>query len=147
MGTLDLEVAREDRRLAARIRVVDGAPGFLLALTRALRNQGYDCLGLEGAGQAGEPTPEVLIEVRPAGPPTPDPAPAPEALDPAPRRLVRLDDVIRRHVLEVFRATNDNVTRTALALGISRVALRRRLREYGAKPGPTTPGLPPSAAR
>jgi DNA-binding protein Fis len=47
---------------------------------------------------------------------------------------VRLDDVIRRHVLHVFHATRDNVTRTAMALGISRVALRRRLREYGAKP-------------
>ncbi len=49
-------------------------------------------------------------------------------------RLVRLEYVIRRHVLEIFRETGNNVTRTAMALGISRVALRRRLREYGVKP-------------
>ena len=67
------------------------------------------------------------LEVRHAG------APTPPAEEPA---LVRLDEVIRRHVLHVFHATRDNVTRTALALGISRVALRRRLREYGAKPQP-----------
>jgi len=54
-------------------------------------------------------------------------------------RLVRLEDVIRKHVLEVFHESHDNVTRTALALGISRVALRRRLREYGAKPQPIPP--------
>lgn len=49
-------------------------------------------------------------------------------------RPLRLADVIRRHVLVVFGAHGDNVTRAARALGISRVALRRRLREYGAKP-------------
>jgi two-component system response regulator RegA len=54
-------------------------------------------------------------------------------------RLIRLEDVIRRHVLKVFHESRDNVTRTALALGISRVALRRRLREYGAKPQPMAP--------
>jgi two-component system response regulator RegA len=54
-------------------------------------------------------------------------------------RLIRLEDVIRKHVLQVFHESHDNVTRTALALGISRVALRRRLREYGAKPQPIAP--------
>jgi DNA-binding NtrC family response regulator len=60
----------------------------------------------------------------------------PHATDATEVRLVRLEDVIRRHVTEVFRASRANVTRTAQALGISRVALRRRLREYGIKPQP-----------
>jgi DNA-binding NtrC family response regulator len=54
------------------------------------------------------------------------------ALHPEPPPPVRLEDIIRRHVLEIFQVHHENVTRTALALGISRVALRRRLREYGA---------------
>ncbi len=58
---------------------------------------------------------------------------APFSIEEGPRP-VRLEDVIRRHVLEVFTETRENVTRSALALGISRVALRRRLREYGVKP-------------
>jgi DNA-binding NtrC family response regulator len=67
-------------------------------------------------------------------PPAPSPRPNEAGTDLP--RLIRLEDVIRRHVLEIFRETRDNVTRTALALGISRVALRRRLREYGVKPPP-----------
>ncbi len=47
--------------------------------------------------------------------------------------LLRLDDVTRRHILDVFRATHENLTLTARVLGISRVALRRRLRVYGVR--------------
>ncbi len=67
-------------------------------------------------------------------PRSPRAAPAAPPSIASPPRRVRLEDVIRRHVLEVFTETRENVTRSALALGISRVALRRRLREYGAKP-------------
>ncbi len=44
-----------------------------------------------------------------------------------------LADVTRRHIVETFRANRDNVTHTAHALGMSRVALRRHLHKYGAK--------------
>jgi hypothetical protein len=53
---------------------------------------------------------------------------------PGAERAIRLADVTRHHVVEAFRATCENVTRTARTLGISRVALRRRLREYGVLP-------------
>jgi DNA-binding NtrC family response regulator len=108
---------------SGRIRILDGNSELLEALERALRSEGYDCRNVDGEGSNGE----VLLEVRPAAPP-PQPQPPPG------EGPVRLDEVIRRHVLQVFHATRDNVTRTAMALGISRVALRRRLREYGAKP-------------
>lgn len=47
---------------------------------------------------------------------------------------VLLEEVERRHIVAVFRDTDENVTRTAERLGISRLALRRRLQLYGLKP-------------
>ncbi len=47
---------------------------------------------------------------------------------------VLLEEVERRHIVAVFHDTDDNVTRTAERLGISRLALRRRLQLYGLKP-------------
>jgi DNA-binding NtrC family response regulator len=46
---------------------------------------------------------------------------------------VSLDAVIREHVLRTFHTRQQNLTQTARVLGISRVALRRRLKEYGVK--------------
>lgn len=46
-------------------------------------------------------------------------------------RVTSLAELTRRHVLEVYREHCENVTRTARALGISRVALRDKLRKYG----------------
>jgi DNA-binding protein Fis len=50
-----------------------------------------------------------------------------------------LADVVRTHVLEAFGASGDNLSQTARTLGISRVALRRHLREYGVKPPKVRP--------
>ena len=47
---------------------------------------------------------------------------------------VSLEEVTRRHIISVFHSTGENVTRTAVRLGISRLALRRRLQTYGLKP-------------
>jgi transcriptional regulator of acetoin/glycerol metabolism len=51
---------------------------------------------------------------------------------PAPPSM-RLADIVRRHVIESFHANQENVSRTARALGISRVSLRRHLQAYGVK--------------
>ncbi|MFO0762339.1 MAG: sigma-54 dependent transcriptional regulator [Byssovorax sp.] len=59
----------------------------------------------------------------------PGAAPAAEEDAPGP-----LDAMIRAHVLRAYRATGENLSQTARVLGISRVALRRRLKEYGVKP-------------
>ena len=47
---------------------------------------------------------------------------------------VTLEEAIRRHIVAVFGATGGNVTRTAERLGMSRLALRRRLQAYGLRP-------------
>ncbi|MFT3710901.1 MAG: sigma-54 dependent transcriptional regulator [Archangium sp.] len=47
---------------------------------------------------------------------------------------VTLEEVIRRHIIAVFNATDGNVTRTADRLGMSRLALRKRLQAYGLRP-------------
>ena len=54
-------------------------------------------------------------------------APAPPATD------LSLEEVTKRHVIAVFQSTGENVTRAAGRLGISRLALRRRLQLYGLK--------------
>lgn len=58
-----------------------------------------------------------------------------------------LEEVVRRHVLETFRAAGGNVTRAAQSLGISRVALRRHLEKYGEQRHRTDGPRPRSAAR
>jgi hypothetical protein len=42
-----------------------------------------------------------------------------------------LDSVIRSHVVHVWGLSSGNLSRAARVLGMSRVALRRRLRAYG----------------
>ena len=42
-----------------------------------------------------------------------------------------LDEAMRRHILAVYEHRSRNLSQTARTLGISRVALRRRLRQYG----------------
>jgi DNA-binding NtrC family response regulator len=44
-----------------------------------------------------------------------------------------LEECIRKHVLRVYRNTGNNLTRAAAQLAISRMALRRRLQNYGVK--------------
>ncbi len=55
-----------------------------------------------------------------------------------------LEAALRRHVVAVYARHAGNLSRSAVALGISRVALRRKLRECGAY---TPPGGPPAGAR
>ena len=50
-----------------------------------------------------------------------------------------LDDVVRQHVLEVFRECEGNLAKAARALGIGRATLRRRLRDYGVTPADPAP--------
>jgi DNA-binding NtrC family response regulator len=45
-----------------------------------------------------------------------------------------LEELTRRHIIAVFTETGGNVTHTADRLGISRLALRKRLQTYGLKP-------------
>jgi DNA-binding NtrC family response regulator len=45
-----------------------------------------------------------------------------------------LDAMTRRHIESVFAATGGNVTHTAERLGISRLALRKKLQSYGLRP-------------
>jgi transcriptional regulator of acetoin/glycerol metabolism len=87
--------------------------------------------------QARDLPPEIRRTVAPSSLPAP---PEGEVT------LSSLDEIIRAHVLRMFRSHHENLSRTARALGISRVALRRRLREYGAKPkDPKKNGGCPSA--
>ncbi|MBX7195995.1 MAG: sigma-54 dependent transcriptional regulator [Sandaracinaceae bacterium] len=48
---------------------------------------------------------------------------------PSSEPLLSLDDAIRKHVLDVYRACDRNLTRAARVLQISRMTLRKRLRE------------------
>ena len=52
-----------------------------------------------------------------------------------------LDDVIRDHVVRVFRASAGNVSHCARALGISRNTLRRHLRSAGIRLANSTDGV------
>ncbi|WP_437276553.1 sigma 54-interacting transcriptional regulator [Sorangium sp. So ce375] len=54
---------------------------------------------------------------------------APRPSPPA-RGSASLGEAVRRHILAVYAAQGGNVTRTASALGITRVSLRRHLRQY-----------------
>jgi DNA-binding NtrC family response regulator len=74
------------------------------------------------------------------------------SMAPAPSRTgeeesLSLEEAIRRHVLEVFSRFSGNVTRTSRALGISRVALRGRLRSYGALAAVGSSDHPPASGR
>ncbi|WP_437809556.1 sigma 54-interacting transcriptional regulator [Sorangium sp. So ce1078] len=73
--------------------------------------------------------PEIAAPPRPAAPPRSGP---PGALRPSPpaRGSASLGEAVRRHILAVYAAQGGNVTRTASALGITRVSLRRHLRQY-----------------
>ncbi len=73
------------------------------------------------------------VELRSPG--SPPGAPLPEAAPGAcGAQNVRLDEVARRHILAIFQETGSNVTRSAERLGMSRLALRKRLQAYGLKP-------------
>ncbi|WP_437965761.1 sigma 54-interacting transcriptional regulator [Sorangium sp. So ce260] len=58
--------------------------------------------------------------------------PRPGSVRPSPpaRGSASLGEAVRRHILAVYAAQGGNVTRTASALGITRVSLRRHLRQY-----------------
>ncbi|WP_437525026.1 sigma 54-interacting transcriptional regulator [Sorangium sp. So ce726] len=73
--------------------------------------------------------PEIGAAKHPSSPPRSGP---PGALRPSPpaRGSASLGEAVRRHILAVYAAQNGNVTRTASALGITRVSLRRHLRQY-----------------
>jgi DNA-binding NtrC family response regulator len=61
----------------------------------------------------------------------------PEDLHHAPRRAdskTTLADAVRAHIVATYAACDDNLTRAANTLGISRLALRKRLQAYGLKP-------------
>ncbi|WP_437731856.1 sigma 54-interacting transcriptional regulator [Sorangium sp. So ce1335] len=70
--------------------------------------------------------------VRPSAPSAPPRSGPPGALRPSPpaRGSASLGEAVRRHILAVYAAQGGNVTRTASALGITRVSLRRHLRQY-----------------
>ncbi|XXX74615.1 sigma 54-interacting transcriptional regulator [Sorangium sp. So ce134] len=74
--------------------------------------------------------PEIGAAPRPAAaPPRSSPPGAPRPSPPA-RGSASLGEAVRRHILAVYAAQGGNVTRTASALGITRVSLRRHLRQY-----------------
>ncbi|MFO0626028.1 MAG: sigma-54 dependent transcriptional regulator [Polyangiales bacterium] len=53
-----------------------------------------------------------------------------------------LEAVVREHILKVYEASEQNVTRTAQTLGMSRLAVRKRLQSYGVRPrGPEEAGV------
>jgi two-component system, NtrC family, response regulator HydG len=47
-----------------------------------------------------------------------------------------LDDVVREHILKVYERSGRNVTHTATLLGMSRLAVRKRLQSYGVRSRP-----------
>jgi DNA-binding NtrC family response regulator len=53
-----------------------------------------------------------------------------QRMPPPTRGSASLGEAVRRHILTVYAAHGGNVTRTATALGITRVSLRRHLRQY-----------------
>jgi DNA-binding NtrC family response regulator len=67
---------------------------------------------------------DLPIDAAPAPPRAVGGAPVPDALA----------DVVRLHIERVYAECGGNLSHTATRLGLSRVALRRRLREYGLKP-------------
>ena len=76
----------------------------------------------------------------PPGPPSSRGAAASQEARPAPGPAQRaLEDVVRQHVLDVFRDCAGNLARAARELGIGRATLRRHLRDYGVTPGDPAP--------
>ncbi len=63
-----------------------------------------------------------------AGPSAPAPAPEPARADFAIRPLAEVE---REHILRAFDAKNGNIRATALALGVTRATLYRKLKSYG----------------
>ncbi|MBI4512208.1 MAG: sigma-54-dependent Fis family transcriptional regulator [Deltaproteobacteria bacterium] len=66
--------------------------------------------------------------------PTSTPTPCPDGCVAFPgdlSALPRLEDVERRYILCVYRQAGNNKTRAAQVLGLSRVTLREKLRQYG----------------
>lgn len=130
-------VAQLARELGRVIRTIDPAamralrsyawPGNVRELRNVIERSIVLCRGEEIT--TAELPPEV---VRAALAPSTSNS-TPLTMDPP---ALALDSVIRHHVLAVYAANGSNVTRTARVLGLSRVALRRRLREYGLKPPP-----------
>ena len=57
------------------------------------------------------------------------------------REDVRLESVVRTHIEQVYAACGENLTHTSAALGLSRLALRKRLQAYGLKPVASEPAL------
>ena len=55
-------------------------------------------------------------------------------LEPQVGRVRTLDEVEREHVLSVFRSAEGNLSKSARVLGISRMTLRKKLRDYGVVP-------------
>lgn len=52
---------------------------------------------------------------------------------PPPSDETSLENVVREHILRVYDSTEQNVTRTAQVLGMSRLAVRKRLQSYGVR--------------
>ena len=49
----------------------------------------------------------------------------------ATEEMIPLSEVEKTHILAVYKKTGNNKTRTADILGINRLTLRRKLKEYG----------------
>ncbi|TAK28784.1 MAG: sigma-54-dependent Fis family transcriptional regulator [Myxococcaceae bacterium] len=62
-------------------------------------------------------------------------AKAAASVDAAPARseAASLEEVVREHILRVYEGADQNVTRTAQVLGMSRLAVRKRLQSYGVR--------------
>ncbi|MGK3985784.1 sigma 54-interacting transcriptional regulator [Sorangium sp. So ce136] len=76
--------------------------------------------------------PEIGALPTPRAPGSTGAPPRPGSVRPSPpaRGSASLGEAVRRHILAVYAAQGGNVTRTASALGITRVSLRRHLRQY-----------------
>ena len=72
-----------------------------------------------------------------------EPDPGPTAASPVPL-VDAVEGVERVHLVEALRATEWNVSRAAVRLGVSRNTLRYRMEKYGLRPGAPAPTPRPS---
>ena len=130
VAKLGAEMGRSRATLSAETLALLSAyswPGNVRELRNVIERALVLCL--DGEIKPQHLPPEFTSAPTPKGEPPRTPA--------AHSDLGTLEEVTRAHIIRAYEKANQNVTHAASLLGISRLALRKRLQSYGLKPSNT----------